>query len=262
MVDELSKNIIISCLHDRKMTGDIIILEETDSTNSVLKELAMTGAPEGTVVIADKQSAGRGRLGRSFFSPEGAGIYMSVLLRPQIELQKSVRITSMAAVAVACAMEKESGLFAQIKWVNDVFLNAKKVCGILAEAGFTPEGALDYVVLGIGVNVGRMEFPDELKEIATSVNNECGYEKVSRNELIAAILNEIEAWYPTIKDGSFIEENRRHSILLGRDILVLGTDGNASYKAKAVDLDDMGHLIIERNGKREELNSGEVSIRL
>ena len=125
MVDKLNKDKIISCLNDRMSVGDIIILEETDSTNRVLKELAAEGAPAGTVVIADRQSAGRGRLGRKFFSPGEKGIYMSILLRPEIELQKSVRITSMAAVAVARAIEKESGLFAQIKWVNDVFVSGK-----------------------------------------------------------------------------------------------------------------------------------------
>lgn len=261
MKDRLEKNKILASLNGEALAGNIIILEETDSTNRVLKELAVAGEPEGTVVLAERQSAGRGRLGRSFFSPDGTGIYMSVLLRSQIELQKSVRITSMAAVAVACAIEKVSGLSAQIKWVNDIFLNKKKTSGILTEAGFGAEGTLDYVVLGIGVNVGQMEFPEELQDIATSVNNECGFGKVSRNELIAAILNELSDWYPTIFDGSFLGESRRRSILLGKDILVVGTGGSASYEAKAIDLDDMGHLVIERNGMREELNSGEVSVR-
>ena len=159
-------------------------LSEIDSTNRYLKELAATGAPEGTVVIANKQSAGRGRLGRSFFSPEEKGIYMSILLRPEIELERAVLITSMAAVAVARAVERVSTIPAQIKWVNDIFINRKKVCGILTEAGInTEKGSLDYAVLGIGVNVGSMEFPAELKEIATSVSNECGKE-VSKNDLI------------------------------------------------------------------------------
>ena len=114
-------------------------LDEIDSTNSYLKVLAASGAPEGTVIIANRQSAGRGRLGRSFFSPEEKGIYMSILLRPSIELDRAVLITSMAAVAVARAMETVKGITAQIKWVNDVFINKKKVCGILTEAGLNPE---------------------------------------------------------------------------------------------------------------------------
>ena len=148
-------------------------LEEIDSTNRYVKQLGAAGAPEGRVVIANRQSAGRGRLGRSFFSPGEKGIYMSVLLRPEIELERAVLITSMAAVAVARAIERVSDIPAKIKWVNDIFLNRKKVCGILTESGINAEtGKLEYAVLGIGVNVGSMEFPEELKGIATSVSNE------------------------------------------------------------------------------------------
>ena len=237
-------------------------LTETDSTNRYLKELAAAGAPEGTVIIANRQSAGRGRLGRSFFSPEEKGIYMSILLRPDIELSRSVLITSMAAVAVAKAIEHISGMPAQIKWVNDIFLQKKKVCGILTEAGIDAETAsLSYAVLGIGVNVGRMEFPEELKDIATSVSNECGFE-VSKEALVDEILKELERWYPTLWDGSFLEESRKHSILLGKEILVVDALAEGgSYPAKAIDLNEFGNLIIERNGVTEVLNSGEVSIR-
>ena len=237
-------------------------LVEVDSTNSYLKKMASNGAPEGTVVIANRQNAGRGRLGRSFFSPEEQGIYMSILLRPEIELERAVLITSMAAVAVARAIEKVSELRAQIKWVNDIFVNRKKVCGILTEAGISPEGTLDYAVLGIGVNVGKMEFPKELKEIATSVCNECDG-AVTKEGLIEEILKELEYWYPALRDGSFLKESKERSLLLGKEIIVVDAGvEHVSYKAKAVDLDEMGHLIVERDGKREVLNSGEVSIRL
>ncbi|MBQ7863741.1 MAG: biotin--[Lachnospiraceae bacterium] len=239
-----------------------IVLSETDSTNRYVKELAAAGAPEGTVVIANKQSAGRGRLGRSFFSPEEKGIYMSILLRPDIELSKAVLITSMAAVAVARAIEQVSGIPAQIKWVNDIFLNKKKVCGILTEAGIDAERQkLDYAVLGIGVNVGTMEFPEELKEIATSVSNEYGF-AVSKEELVDEILKELEIWYPTLWNGGFLEENKKRSILLGKEILVLDeTAPGGSYAAKAVDINELGNLIIDRDGTTKVLNSGEVSIR-
>lgn len=244
------------------MHWEKIYFSEIDSTNRYVKELAVSGAPEGTVVIAKKQSAGRGRLGRSFFSPEEKGIYMSILLRPELELQRAVLITSMAAVAVANAIERVSGLNAQIKWVNDIFVNQKKVCGILTEAGIDGEnGSLEYAVLGIGVNVGFMEFPEELKEIATSVSNECGIE-IKKEALIEEILKELERWYPTLWNGEFLKESKARSILLGKEILVIDASvSGCSYAAKAVDLDEMGHLIIEREGKREILNSGEVSIR-
>ncbi len=236
--------------------------EEIDSTNRYVKELAAAGEPEGTVVEANRQSAGRGRLGRSFFSPEEKGIYMSILLRPELPLERSVLITSMAAVAVAEAIEQVSGIPAQIKWVNDVFLNRKKVCGILTEAGINAEKqSLEYAVLGIGVNVGSMEFPEELQEIATSVSNECG-RSVSKDVLIDVILERLEVWYPSLWDGSFLAESKKRSILLGKEIMVVDAGAaGISYPAKAVDLDELGHLIIERDGKREVLNSGEVSIR-
>lgn len=249
---------IIEMLRENTLVSDIQIFSELDSTNRYLKDLAKEGAEEGTVIIANKQSSGRGRLGRSFFSPEGTGIYMSILLRPNIELQKSVRITSMAAVAVARAIEKVSGIETKIKWVNDIFLNDKKVCGILTESGInTITGALDYAVLGIGINVGKIQFPEELKEIATSVCNECNH-IVTRNDLVVEILKELQYWYPSLWNGRFLQESKQRSILLGKEILVIG---EKNYYAKAVDLDDMGHLWIEKEGKKELLHSGEVSIK-
>lgn len=238
-------------------------LIETDSTNRYLKELAVQGAPEGTVIIANRQSAGRGRLGRSFFSPEEKGIYMSILLRPEIPLERSVLITSMAAVAVARAIEHVCGITAKIKWVNDIFLNNKKACGILTEAGINAvTGTLDYAVLGIGINVGFMKFPEELKKIATSISNECGF-VVSKEVLIDEVLKELEEWYPTLLDGSFLEESKKRSLLLGKEILVLDERvQGGSYPAKAVDINELGNLIIEREGSIQVLNSGEVSIRV
>ncbi len=245
------------------MNWNKICFQELDSTNRYLKELAAEGAPEGTVVIANKQTAGRGRLGRSFFSPEEKGIYMSVLLRPELDLKRAVLITSMAAVAVANAVERVSGLHAQIKWVNDVLLNKKKVCGILTEAGLDAEKqSLSYAIVGIGVNVGIMEFPEKLKKIATSVSNECGF-AVKKGKLEKEILNELNRWYPTLWNGEFLSESRERSILLGKEVLVVDTDAaGGSYPAKAVELDELGHLIVETGGKRVVLNSGEVSIRL
>ena len=244
------------------MNWQKIVLSETDSTNRYAKELAAGGAPEGTVIIADRQSAGRGRLGRSFFSPKEKGIYMSILLRPEISMERSVLITSMAAVAVARAVERVSGIPVQIKWVNDIFLNKKKVCGILTEAGIDAERqTLNYAVLGIGVNVGTMDFPEDIKDIATSVSNECGF-SVEKEALIDEILKELEEWYPTLWNGEFLAESKARSILLGKEIKVL--DENAlggSYPAKAVDINELGNLIIERDGVTQVLNSGEVSIR-
>lgn len=244
------------------MNWEKTYFEELDSTNRYLKELAAEGAPEGTVIIANRQSAGRGRLGRSFFSPAEKGIYMSILLRPDIALERAVLITSMSAVAVAEAIEHVSGAEAKIKWVNDIFLNGKKTCGVLTEAGIDAEkGTLEFAVLGIGVNVGEMEFPKELEHIATSVSNECGF-PVSKDTLINAILEKMERWYPTLADGSFLKESKRRSLLLGKEITVIDeTVYGGSYPAKAVDINELGNLIIERDGVLQVLNSGEVSIR-
>lgn len=230
------------------------------STNDRAKELALQGAPHGTVVLARRQSSGRGRFGRKFHSPDNSGVYMSILLRPSIPADKAVMITSMAAVAVARAMEKVADVCASIKWVNDVYLGTKKACGILCEAGLDFEsGQMQYVVAGIGVNVGFMEFPDELKEIATSLSNECG-RQVSRSRFTAELINEMNALYPQLESGAFMAESRARSNVIGRQVYVLR--GSERYPATAVDIDDAGSLIVRReDGGTETLHSGEISLR-
>ena len=231
-----------------------------DSTNNRGKELALSGAAHGTVIIADSQSAGRGRFGRKFHSPEGSGAYLSIILRPNFGAEKAVMITSMAAVAVARAMEAAADVEAKIKWVNDVYIGSKKACGILCEAGLDFEsGQMQYVVAGIGVNVGFIDFPEEIREIATSVSNECGV-KVSRNRFIAELLNEINALYPQVESGAFIEESKKRSNVIGRDVMVLR--GDEKYPARAVDIDENGSLVVvTENGEKQALHSGEISLR-
>lgn len=258
--ESLSEEKIRNHLHTKKLGRKMQLLFETGSTNQDAKCLAARGAEEGTLVAANRQTAGRGRLGRSFFSPGEKGIYMSIILRPGLEAKKSTMITSMAAVAVARAIEQVSNAQAKIKWVNDVYVNGKKVCGILTEAAIEAEnGMLSYAVLGIGVNVGSMEFPPELCEIATSIENETG-EPVEREVLIAAILNETESLYATMATGDFLEESRKRSLLIGKEIRVL--EGEDSYPAKAVEIDETGQLIVETGEGRKALHSGEVSVRL
>ena len=247
-------------LTEKNIVKKIIILEETDSTNRVAKELAWQGESEGTLVLANVQSAGRGRLGRSFYSSAGSGIYASLILRPNLVATQALRITSCAAVAVARAIETVTGVSAQIKWVNDIYVNGKKVCGILTEAGFDGQGELmQHAILGIGVNVGKMQFPDELSTIATSLENETG-QSVSRNRLLAEICNEFSVFYENIEKGTFLEESKRRSFVLGKQITVHTPDG--TYEAKAVDLNEEGHLIVEKDGIRECLYMGEISVRI
>jgi len=236
------------------------IHDEIASTNIRAKELALQGAPHGTVVLAQRQSSGRGRFGRSFYSPDASGLYVSFILRPQLGAERAVMITSMAAVAVARAMERVADVQAKIKWVNDVYIGAKKACGILCEAGLDFEsGQMQYVVAGIGVNVGRMDFPPELSEIATSISNECGRD-ISRSRFCGELINELNALYPQLESGAFMQESRTRSNVIGRDIFVLR--GNERYPATAVDIDDSGSLVVRTpDGKTDVLHSGEISVR-
>ena len=212
--------------------------------------MAEAGAPHGTVVIADSQSMGRGRLGRSFFSPSGTGVYMSIVLRPELTSEEAPQLTSLAAVAVSEAIELVAKVNVKIKWVNDIFLNKKKICGILTEA------SLDFES---GINVGSTDFPEELSEIATSIENETP-SKISRNHLIAEILNSLDRLLPEIKSGRYLEEVRNRSLVIGQDITVI--KGSESYRAKALAIDNKGALIIEGPKGIEALSSGEISIRL
>ena len=231
-----------------------------DSTNNRAKALAAAGAVHGTAVIADSQSGGKGRLGRSFFSPEHSGVYMTVILRPDCTPDKAGLLTSLAAVAAARAVEKVSGVDVKIKWVNDLYLNEKKICGILTEGGLGLEaGRLEYAAVGIGINVNRMEFPPELREIATSVGNETGTSH-DRNRLIAEILNELDSLYGDLETGVFLEESRRRSNVIGREVTVI--EGGKKYPAKALDIDGQGRLIVETEEGRTCLNYGEVSLKL
>ncbi len=239
------------------------IHDEIDSTNRRAKELALQGAPHGTAVLARRQTGGRGRFGRSFFSPEGSGVYISFVLRPNLTADRAVMLTSLCAVAVARAAERaaDGGIEAKIKWVNDVYVHGRKICGILCEAGLDFESSqMQYVVAGIGVNVGEMEFPPELSGIATSISNECG-RPIPRSRFCAELINELNVLYPQLGAGEFMAENRARSNVIGRRVYVLR--GDESYPATAVDIDDGGSLIVRTDeGETRTLRSGEISIKL
>ena len=238
------------------------IHDELDSTNIRAKQLALQDAPHGAAVLARHQSGGRGRFGRSFFSPEGSGVYISFVLRPELTADRAVMLTSLCAVAVARAAERVTNgeIEASIKWVNDVYIAGRKICGILCEAGLDFEsGQMQYVVAGIGVNVGPMEFPPELKDVATSISNECG-RPIERSRFCAELINEMNALYPQLESGAFMAENRARSNVIGRDILVLR--GDERYPATAVDIDGGGSLVIRTpEGETRTLRSGEISIK-
>ncbi len=231
-----------------------IHLESVDSTNSYLKHLSDSKA--GTVVIADMQTGGRGRRGRSFWSPNG-GIYMSVMYT-SADMFDVGKITSCVALSVCKAIEKLTELQPKIKWVNDVFLNNKKVCGILCEAITNPKTSLiEGVIIGIGLNVCDANVPAELKEIVTSLNRESG-RKISHNTLVAEILNSLENELESINNHGLIEELSNRSLVLGKRILVNST--TESYEAEALRLDSSCGLVIKRGEEVLTLSSGEVSI--
>ncbi|MDR1961325.1 MAG: biotin--[acetyl-CoA-carboxylase] ligase [Gracilibacteraceae bacterium] len=233
-----------------------------DSTNIRLKEMAENGAPEGTVILADSQSQGKGCEGRPFFSPPGTGVYMSVLLRSIHPLPQASLVTVAAAVAVSQAIEDVCALETRIKWVNDIFLGSKKVVGILTESSLYHESEQsDYAVLGIGINIFRPPagFPDDLRGVAG-----CLYEREQdwdvRSALVAEVLNKFFVYFEDLSDKSFISEYRRRSNILGRSIIC--REGEKSYAAQALDIDQDGGLVVRlEDGSVRTLSSGEVRIR-
>ena len=240
---------------------DLRVFDEIDSTNLEAKRLAMTGLSR-CAVIADRQTAGRGRLGRSFYSPPGCGIYTSLLLRPRPDQLADVTLlTTAAGVAVCRALQKAAGVQAEIKWVNDLYLNGKKICGILTE-GVTDfeSGMIESIVIGYGVNFrDDAHLPEELRPIVGSV---FGAEPptVTRSALAAAMLVELLPLAEDLSSRSFLPEYRRRSMLLGREIVFSRAGGR--FAAVAEGIDDNGGLVVRLpDGSRETLRSGEVSVR-
>lgn len=259
--DILSVQSIRPFLKDPDFYPDIRVYEEVGSTNQVAKELANNGAPGGTVIIAEHQTAGRGRMGRSFYSPEARGIYLSAIFRLQDSVETSMLITSAAAVAVSRAVKSVTGLETQIKWVNDVYLEGKKLCGILTEASMNFESnTLDYLVVGIGINVSLCDLPEELRPVVTCLEEHLPGMRISRSELIGALLDELKAVILDLRDKTFLREYRERSFILGSEINVISAA--ATERATAIDIDEQGRLLVRMaDGTERLLNSGEISIR-
>ena len=234
------------------------------STNTVLRDMAASGAPEGAVLTAEAQTAGKGRQGRSFHSPEKHGIYFSLLLRPGVSAVDASMITSAAAVATSRAIEEFfPGVQVGIKWVNDLFVSGKKVCGILTEAVFDMEsGLVESVVLGIGINITRPEdgLPDGLEDIVATLTDSAFGSDGQRNKLIAATLDNFWDLYLRLSDKEFLDEYRSRSIVLGQDIYVISGEDKKAAHALEID-NDCGLVVQYENGEIATLASGEVSIR-
>ena len=232
--------------------------DTVESTNVLCKAAAAEGAPEGTVILADSQTGGKGTRGRSFFSPSGTGLYMSVLLRPQGTAEQALRITTAAAVAVCEAIEAVSARRPQIKWVNDIYCDEKKVCGILAEAVLDPKTARpEAVVLGIGINVLMPQegFPAELNDTAAAVFETGG----DRAALAAAALDAFFARYAALDDPQITQEYRRRSLLDGRTVTVTTPDGDREATVRGID--EQCRLCVRyTDGEEAVLSSGDVTL--
>lgn len=250
---------IIKYLNNKNVT--VLHYSNLGSTNTTLKEKVKENAPEGTVIIADSQTEGRGRFYRKFYSPEN-GIYMSILLRPQLSGFDTTLITTAAAVAVAKAAENLSGRKITIKWVNDVLINGKKICGILTEGAVNPKNGIpEYIIVGIGINAFTPPngFDDEIKDIAGAVFE--GYDTDLKARLTAETINNFMEFYENLAQKDYLKEYRRRSAVIGKEITVF--KNCTQFQAKALDIDDNCRLLIEYPDKSQEyLSSGEISIKL
>lgn len=261
--DILSSPEITPLLNTKSIGLNMIHFDTINSTNIKAKELASSDVSDGTVVVSEEQTAGRGRLGRTWISPKNKGVWMSIILRPHIDPIYASRVTLVAAAAVFNAM-KDLQIPALIKWPNDIVLNNKKVCGILTEMS-AELNRIHYLVIGIGVNVNTDadEFPEEIKDIATSIKAEIN-NHIDRKALLAGIINHFEPLYNELVNynniAASIDICRNNSIFLGKNVKILKF--GKEYIVKALDIDHEGQLIVEHeDGTEEKIFSGEVSMR-
>ena len=240
------------------------IFEEIASTNTLLKELGRQGAPAGTVIVADRQTGGRGRLGRTFLSPGGVGVYLSALIRPNCAPTALMHLTCAVAVAMCDAVENAFGFRPGIKWTNDLVVGNKKLGGILTELGLDPKtGMVDHAVLGIGINCGQIEsdFDESIRSMATSVRMVTG-QNASRERLIAEMIKALDAMDRALltSPAAILERYRADCITLGQDVSILR--GDEIRHGWALDIDAEGGLIVRYDsGETGTVTSGEVSVR-
>jgi BirA family biotin operon repressor/biotin-[acetyl-CoA-carboxylase] ligase len=259
----LSMQGILPYLSQKELSDRIFVYDTLESTNKTAKEMAIAKAPHGTVILADSQTAGTGRYDRSFFSPPGQGIYMSFVLYPeQLGFTAPTLATSFAAVAVCEAMEAITDKKPKIKWVNDIFLDGKKICGILTEAVTDFEsGGVQWIVVGIGINFSTSPeaFPEELRQIAGAIFHE-GDTPPTRNHLAAEIVNRIAPPANQYDEKTVLAKYKERLSMLVEDILV--TQMGNTYTATAMDIDEIGRLIIKKDsGEVLSLAAGEISVR-
>lgn len=259
--DILSKSEIESIMPKGGIINNVIYFDETDSTNTRAKLFGEEGMADGTLVVADCQNMGKGRRGRSFSSPSGQSIYMTFLLRPDIPPTKASMITILSAMAVRNALKEVCGIDALIKWPNDIVADGKKICGILTEMS-AELTKVNYVVVGIGINVNNEKMPEDIESVAVSARMLTG--KTQRRSLIiGSVCKWFGIYYDNFIDSLSLshikEEYNKYLIHMDREVEIV--KGNEKYRAKSLGLADDGELLIERDGKTETVMSGEVSVR-
>ncbi len=247
-------------LTEEYRSTDIYVYDTIDSTNDEAKRQWKENKKAPCLFVSDEQTGGRGRRGRSFYSPKGTGVYMSLLLQPTTGLEDSVHITTATAVIVAKVLKECTGAEVGIKWVNDLYLKDKKICGILTEAIMEPNlTEHPAVVVGIGINLSTEVFPEELKEIAGGLGAYGATADINR--LVAGITNSLLAFAENMQDCSYVEDYRKLSVVLGKEIRY--NDGDALISARALDIDSEGGLMVERkDGSVKVLKTGEITVRL
>ena len=259
MKEQIIKNLRESCLWQ----DSLLWFDSIDSTNTRARELARQGAPHGTVLIADHQTGGRGRRGRSFHSPAGSGIYMSVILRPHCTPQQIMHLTCAAAVSMCDAVASAVGFRPGIKWTNDLVCGKRKIAGVLTELGFDNRGNVDFAVIGIGINCCQQEadFPEDIRSIAGSLTSISG-QTIDRAVVAAAMMDALYRMDMELLTGKahILNRYRKDCITLGKEISLVR--GEEIRHGTALDIDDAGALIVRfPDGTAEAVNSGEVSVR-
>ena len=262
--DRLDAGEIRRLLGDHPWAPLVQVFETVDSTNTVAKGLAAAGAPEGTVVVADQQTGGRGRLGRKFASPPGVGVFLTVVLRPNVPPMELLHLTAVSAVATADAVEEAAALRPGIKWTNDLVIGKRKCVGILTEMSLQAEsGLVDYAVVGIGTNCNHTEedFPEEVRPVAVSLREATG-RTVDRNAYAAALIGALYRANAELLSGkvNWMERYRRDCITIGKDVKIVRGDTVRLAHADGVD-DDGALLVTYDDGTTGAVNSGEVSVR-
>lgn len=260
--DLMTEAEIKSLMHTEWVAKEVLYFDTIDSTNTKAQELAEKGYPSGTLVVADKQESGKGRRGRSWVSPSGTGIFMTLMIKPDINPNNASMLTLVAALAVAKAITSVTGEKAMIKWPNDIVVNGKKVCGILTEMNAQFD-YINHIVVGIGINVHNESFPEEISQMASSLMIEAGGKRFHRAQIIAETMSYFEQYYDTFLKTQDLSALVREydELLVNRNKSVRVLDPKEPFDGKAMGITPKGELIVETWESRKLVSSGEVSVR-